>query len=1030
MQIYRENNKKGYMLLVFFLSLFIIISSVQGIIKIESSNPNLSLCDKNSEIIGEIFRDSTFEWNDEFLDTNNIDDSLSYNCYVDVTNGIVKMDNTYEAWGAYPEWQRMKTILITNSGDDSLDDYIIDLTVNYDSDMQADFDDIRFADENGFPLTYWMGDVVLTVSADFLVRLPQLPSQQTTTIYMFYKNPLVDDESDDTIFTWGEITDEDLRLSWTLYTEGAWDPGVSYGGDKFIVAWEEGVGPGYSSDFSHRFLQRQIHVRLLDTDGTNPIPPYPDDIDISTASGQSYHAEDPSIAFSEDSGKFLVVWNENPTLYRYAIGIKGALISTSGVDYSPFTIHDPLYSGLNYYPCLDPCVAYDEFSNRFFVVYTKTDSNWNYDVLGKFYGANGGQVGSTVYIGTGSDYQGQPWVCSDNLGHFMVVYEEGNGPVNGPFDLKARLYEYDGVPVGGVIDVAVGSSSLDNIYPSVCFNDMSEEYLITWNTGDASIDDYNGLIDGMLLNDIGSPIETFTIQSGSVYKISNPVAYLGSRFFVTYEDDYSNLNSIWGRLVNSDGNVISYRPELSDDLDFNKQYANSASGGGNVFVAWEDDRLDFNNPPTEVRGSIWNCPQSTDSLDVSYGFGDEKNLIIEAKLVSILIEPEDFIEWKKFYANVTYVPQTSIDFDILDSTGTIVLMQDISPGEDLINVTNNSIRLQARFSRIDATNTSVLDSWGVTALVGSDIQPPWTDIILDPEFPNGENDWYVSPIDLNMVAYDNDSAAENVTTYYKINDGDVEIYEPGSVVELSIEGINNSFEYWSMDIAGNEELPHNIITDIKIDLTSPFITILGPPELVFPGEIHVNGTINEYGSGSGLDRMFIKINNEIVYNETIFGGTIYWFDYMFTADYGEQYDIFVQAYDSAGNSIISRKTVTCSERGIYITGYFYFVDNPKIGPLNILELLDMAIAIDYDSLYVVLPDFDSDAVSVKFMARNINRGNEFSSYDNNLSDGCSAELQLSRLGSYEIKAYAYDKDDVLLDEYLIISKMFTVILSS
>jgi len=101
-----------------------------------------------------------------------------------------------------------------------------------------------------------------------LVRIPELPAQETTTIYMFYGNPLVDDESDDTIFTWMEITGQDLRLSWTLQVEGAWDPDVAYGGSKFIVAWEEGAGPGYSPDQNHRLLQRQIHVRLLDTDVT------------------------------------------------------------------------------------------------------------------------------------------------------------------------------------------------------------------------------------------------------------------------------------------------------------------------------------------------------------------------------------------------------------------------------------------------------------------------------------------------------------------------------------------------------------------------------------------------------------------------------------------------------------------------------------------------------------------------------------------------------------------------------------------
>lgn len=1024
MQKYVRNNKIIEITVVLFVSSFIIGSAVQGVFKDDTSSFN-KMSSEEDPRIDDMRGESTFIWEDDFFDTSKIDDTLSYN--YDIDSGVVTMANTYAAWDAYPEWERMMPISVINAGDETLYDYVLDTTISYDSDMQSDFDDIRFADENSFPLTYWMGDMIMGDSVDILLRIPELPALQTTTVYMFYGNPFVGDESDDTIFTWAEITDEDLRISWTLHTEGAWDPDVAYGSDKFIAAWEEGAGPGYSSDQSHRLLKRQIHVRLLDTDGENPIPDYPDDVDISTASTQYYHAENPSIAFSEDSDKFLVVWEENPTISRYAVGIKGAFITPTGYDYYPFTICDPIFSGFQYYPCHSPCVAYDEQSNRFFVVWTKSDTSWNYDVYGKFYGPSGGQIGSQIHIASGSLYQGQPWVCSDNQGHFMVVYEEGNDPANGPFSLKAKLYEYDGDQIGGTIDIATGSSNTDNIFPSVSFNDVSSKYFVTWNTGDVSGSDYNGYIKGKLLNENGDDLYTITVQSGSRYEISNPVPYLGGRFFVTYDDDYSSINSIWGRVVTSDGIVMYNRPELSDDLNFDKGYANSAVGDGNIFVAWEDDRLDLYTPPTEIRGSIWHCPQSIGSQDVSYVFGEEEELILEAVIVSTVIEPEDFVEWNEFSANATYPTGTSIGFDIMDMNGTVVILEDISSGEDLTNISESAIRLQARFSRDTPKNTSVLDLWSVIATVGADIEPPWTEIEFDPATPNGENSWYVCPIECMLSAYDNDSSPENVTTFYIINEGGIEMYEPESIIVLSSEGDDNSIEFWSSDNAGNEELPHNIVENIKIDTTSPFVTIMKPPDLVFPGEITINGTATEYTSGSGIDRIIIRINDEIVFNTTYAGEQFVWFDWQFTADYGELYDIYIEAYDVAGNKGVNRKTVTCSERGIYEPGYIYLFDNPKIGPQPLLAYFDLSIAIDYDSLYVVLPEFHTNATSVKFVAKQVFLGNEFTCVDADLSDGCSCELNIP-IGFYEITAYVYDEDDTLIEEQLIIPTMAVILL--
>jgi hypothetical protein len=1024
MKIYEDNNKIWQILVIVGIMFAVIASAAQGgmhpLFVSQSTNENSTSFQQRGG--------STFTWDDDFFDASKIDPVFSSNFYLDTSAGLVSMANTFEAWEAYPEWQRIKPLIVTNDGMETLSNYVIDLMVSYDSDMQSDFADLRFADSQGYPLTYWIGDTDIGDTARVLVRLPELHALNTTTVYMFYGNPTAEDESDDDIFTWEEITDEDLRVSWTLQTEGAWDPDVAYGADAFLVCWEEGIGPGYLPDQSHRLNARQIHGRLYDENGDNPIPSPPSDLAISTESAL-YHGENPSVAFSDDTTKFFIAWEENPTLNRWAVSIKGTLVKTDGFVYTPFTIDDPESSGMQYYPCLTPCVAYDTQSDRFFVVWAKSDTNWDYDIYGKLFSSNGGSIGSAFPLIQGSSYQGQPWICSDNAGHFMVVYEEGPSATNGPFDVKAHLFDANGNPMGTTIDIAYGSSYTDHIFPSVSFNSDTNRYLVAWNTADVSDDDYNGKISGKVLDGTGGAIKDLTIQSGIAYKVPDVVPYLGSLFFVSYDDDYSNLDDIWGRLVTSNGIAFKSRQELSDPLDFDKGFANAATGSGNLFVTWEDDRLSAYVPPTEIRGSVWHSLQSTASSSVTYEFGDEKEQILNAVVMSTIIEPEDFVAWDAFFADYVVAEDTSLRFSIMDENGTVALKQNISSGESLSNLTEPRIRLCALFLRGTPTATSVLDWWSVNATIGTDILPPWTEMEMEPETPNGDNGWYVTPITIHLFAYDDDSPPENVSTYYRINEGEVLLYTPGSAIMLSTEKMNNTLEFWSVDVAGNEELPHNFVEDINIDMTAPFATIKKPPELIFAGEVSINGTLTEYSSGSGLDRMELRINNEVVFNETYPDNvSSVCFSWTFTAEYGETYSIYVGAYDKAGLKGEDRRDVLCSEKGLYQPGYLYLFEYPKIGPFPILETLDFSVVLDYDTLYVVLPEFPENTSSVEFAAEQQLLGNVFTCWDLNLTDWCSCDFELSP-GLYKLTAKAYDENQVVLETYVLINNVLILLLS-
>jgi hypothetical protein len=171
----------------------------------------------------------------------------------------------------------------------------------------------------------------------------------------------------------------------------------------------------------------------------------------------------------------------------------------------------------------------------------------------------------------------------------------------------------------------------------------------------------------------------------------------------------------------------------------------------------------------------------------------------------------------------------------------------------------------------------------------------------------------------------------------------------------------------------------------------------------------------------------IKLNNEPFYEEFFSGESRVWFERSFTADLGETYDIHVEVWDTAGNRIEERRTVFCPDYGIYETGYIYWFNNPKIGPVNLLVSFGLSIAVSNDTLYVVLPGVISEAASVKFVATQAFLKKEYTFLDEDLSDGCSANLLLP-LGIYSIKAYAYDSQNNQLEEYTIITKMLILLL--
>jgi len=144
---------------------------------------------------------------------------------------LIKIDNV--RYTTASEWQP-----------ENLTDYQILVTVDTASlikqgKMRPDAGDIRFTDENGTLLPYWIESGINTSSTRIWVRIPYIPANSTRSIFMYYNNPSATSASNGeaTFLFFDDFNGADLdRTKWTL-GYGSYGP-VSYSvSDGLLKVW-------------------------------------------------------------------------------------------------------------------------------------------------------------------------------------------------------------------------------------------------------------------------------------------------------------------------------------------------------------------------------------------------------------------------------------------------------------------------------------------------------------------------------------------------------------------------------------------------------------------------------------------------------------------------------------------------------------------------------------------------------------------------------------------------------------------------
>ena len=844
--------------------------------------------------------DPYFTWGDDFSTEEHIDPELSMD-YQD-SNGLIGIKNTYTVW-TDSAWTRLKPITLTNIVGTPLTDYAVHLTITYESEMQPAYDDIRFKHEDFVTtwLDYWIENADNT-SASVWVKIPTIPTG-TSMLYLFYGNPDAQSQSDYySVFTdWQEHWANDEKITVHSNDEGAWDPEVEYGANSYLVLWEEGQAlyPPYTWGF-----KQEIRGAMYDLDGNALVI----DKRVFNDGTFYYRNENPAAAFGD--GTFFVVWEHYDTVADPSAtteDIKARTVQRNGDQLALGTVQDVCSAP----DCqADAHVTYDSINQRFCVMWEDSrNGENNYNVYAHLYDTSGSPIGTEKTICDAANTQCEPWATFDPINQqYLIVWEDGITPNLGPFSIRAGLFNKDLDPIGGTIIIANGTDDTDFNFPCVGFCNLTQRFLITWNDGDISDNDWYGNIWARIIDTSGNTIvDNFILKEGNFIR-TDIAPYLSSSFLVSFDSN----QDIWGKLISSDGEIFTGDIQLSASTSAVADWANMGVGDGRIFIAWEDTRVDYPYPwndMPDVYGNIWqlNIPSGS---DVTEQIGTEQQLILNAQVTSKPITPENLVSWYQFTA--TY--QGSVLFNILASNGT-VLISDAGNGEDLSGIDpllHPGIRLQAMLTRSNPSYTPTLDSWSVV-YVGKDDDPPETtvtEITGDP----GQNGWYIGNVRIKLAATDGQHGSGVNHTYFKIDEGAVKEYNPDAGIRLPQDATGDPSTlfgswkvwYWSVDLAGNTE-PLQGPVHIEIDKIQPYCAITQPADrATVPrlGGFWVIASVKDNGSGIAyvsFDMGPPYGDPAVVTSDDPPGSGIYkWFcDRNYAAFQWKH--IIAQAYDMAGN---------------------------------------------------------------------------------------------------------------------------------
>lgn len=153
--------------------------------------------------------------------------------------------------------------------------------------------------------------------------------------------------------------------------------------------------------------------------------------------------------------------------------------------------------------------------------------------------------------------------------------------------------------------------------------------------------------------------------------------------------------------------------------------------------------------------------------------------------------------------------------------------------------------------------------------------------------------WHTANFTITLTGTDNESGVAE--TYYRVNNGQTQDVSTNDQPQITLESANNTLEYWSVDNVGNEELPHNVLTGIKLDRTPPTGSIFIGGNPTYVNSTSVILTLFASDAVSGVAQMHFSNDNITWSDWETFSSSRNW-----TLESGDgPKEVFVQFKDNA-----------------------------------------------------------------------------------------------------------------------------------
>lgn len=370
------------------------------------------------------------------------------------------------------------------------------------------------------------------------------------------------------------------------------EPSIAFGNSSYMIVWTDDRHDPYDYDiYGARVLSNGT---VIDPAGS-----------IISTRAISYTQSSSAVAF--DGTNYLAVWADERNGDQ---DIYGARVNQAGMILDPMSIAISTDTNNQY----SSSVAFD--GTNYLVVWA--DERNFPAVYTDIYGARVNQAGvvldpAGIAISNAFYDQESPVVAFDNLNYLVVWEDRRNG--NSNRDIYGTRVNQSGVvlePAG----IAICTYQNNQRTPSIAFDGTN--YLTVWQDyrSNTSYDVYGARValNGTVLEPEGIPISTF-----ARYQESTSVAFNGTNYLVTWQDERGITCDIYGARVLPSGEVLDPNGFIISNANSHQKQPSIAFDGTNYIVVWHDKR----------NGSFWDIYGA--KLDLNGSIIDTFSISIQSK---------------------------------------------------------------------------------------------------------------------------------------------------------------------------------------------------------------------------------------------------------------------------------------------------------------------------------------------------------------------------------------------------------------